>query len=138
MKEMNIKNEKVGIRNKMHENGIHERSYEIKKQLENKALKSEVLEMKNSLQKLDKEVSKPSWSEIVTKAVDDKFTYMAKDIGKVQEKVQETKLKMRESEEKIKEIEDKQRRKENVIIYNVEESKLEDVKERSKEDKIFV
>jgi hypothetical protein len=137
MKEMNIKNEKLELEIKCMKMEFMKEVIEIKKQLENKALKSEVLEMKNSLQKLDKEVSKPSWSEIVTKAVDDKFTYMAEDIGKVQEKVQETKLKMRESEEKIKEIEDKQRRKENVIIYNVEESKLEDVKERSKEDKNF-
>ena len=109
---------------------------EIRKELESKASKVEIQVMKDSIKNEEKD-KEPAWGELVSKVVDEKFIYLTEDICKVQQNVQETKNKMKESEDKIKESEDKQRRRSNVIVYNVEESTAEDGKERSEEDKGF-
>ena len=56
----------------------------------------------------------PKWSEIVSKAVDSKFTEMQENMAKVNAAVEETKFKFEEQKEK-------ESRQNNIVIYNSEE-----------------
>lgn len=88
--------------------------------------------IEEELKKLDEKVCKiePKWSEIVSKEVGIRLTEITGDIGVVQKSVSETK-------EKIMDNEDKLKRRNNSILYNVVESKLDTVAERNNEDLQF-
>ena len=73
---------------------------------------------------------KPIWSEIITKEVGNRFSEITNDIDSVQKSVTETK-------EKILDNEDKLKRKNNIIMYNVEESKSGTVAGRNDDDMKF-
>lgn len=60
----------------------------------------------------------PKWSEIVSKAVDSKFTEVQDNVTKVNAAVEETKLQLEEQKEK-------ESRQSNIIIYNNEEERTE-------------
>jgi len=64
----------------------------------------------------------PKWSEIVSKAVDSKFTEMQDNVAKVNAAVEETKLHLEEQKEK-------ESRQNNIIIYNNEEERTENIDE---------
>ena len=117
---------------------MQEEITETKKSVEMKPTKDEVKvliaegmkEIKDSNQIEGSEANKPSWGEIVSREVDTKLLQLTDNINLVQ-------TNLKDSQEKMTEIADKQNRKNNVIIYNAEESKLEDGKERMNKDKMF-
>jgi putative lipoic acid-binding regulatory protein len=74
--------------------------------------------------------NEPKWSEIVSKEVGNRFAEITGDIDVVQKTVSETK-------EKIMDNDDKLKRRNNIIMYKVEESKLDTVAEKNYEDMDF-
>ena len=83
----------------------------------------------DELRKFDEKVSehKPKLSEIISKEVENRLTEITGDIGVVQKSVSETK-------EKIMDNEDKLERRNNIIMYNAEESKSDTAAGRNIED----
>ena len=74
--------------------------------------------------------NEPKWSEIVSKEVGNRLAEITGDTGEVQKTVSETK-------EKIMDNDDELKRRNNIIMYNVEESKLDTEAERNYEDMDF-
>lgn len=72
----------------------------------------------------------PKWSEIVSKAVDSKFTEMQDNMAKVSAAVEETKSQIEEQKEK-------ESRQSNIIIYNNEEERTEDKEEWRRKEMDF-
>lgn len=72
----------------------------------------------------------PKWSEIVAQEVDSRFTKISSNIDLVQKSVTDT-------QESIMENQDKLKRMNNIIMYNVEESKSDSGIERNNHDLSF-
>jgi len=73
---------------------------------------------------------KPLWCEMITKEVESRFTEINDDIDLVQKMITETK-------EKIMDNEDIFKRLNNIIMYNVEESKADIASDRNVDDMQF-
>lgn len=88
--------------------------------------------MIQEVKKLEDKVCQPNpkWSEIVSKEVKTHLTGIIGDIDLVQKSVSETKDQILETEDKLKRIN-------NIIMFNVEESKLASATERNEDDMKF-
>lgn len=111
-------------------NNLNDESEKKTDQLKNEImlLKSEMIIIKESESHVKQD--KIIWGEIVSKEVDDKLLYMQEDLLLVQNN-------MKDVIENQLELEDKEKRKNKVLIYNVEESQSDDGVERMRDDKIF-
>jgi hypothetical protein len=105
---------------------------DVKKELNERPAELEIRQMiAEEMKKLNEKTgSGPSWSEIVSKEVGSRLTVMADDLSVVQKGVIETK-------EKIIENEDKLKRLNNIIMYNVEESRATSQADRNNDDMEF-
>lgn len=74
--------------------------------------------------------TEPKWSDLIAKKVDSRFNEINVDIDLVQKSVNETKEKIQDNEDKLKRIN-------NIIMYNVEESKSDSAPVRNNDDMQF-